>query len=235
MRTGTAFGIGVGPGDPELLTLKGLRLIEAAPVVAYPAPAGGESFARGIVARWLRPAQREIAIEVPMLPERFPAAAIYDNAAAAIGAELAAGQDVAILCQGDPFFYGSFIYLFTRLAGRFPVEIVPGVSSITACAAAARLPLTERTQTLTVVPATLDAAALERRLAAADAAAIIKLGRHFAKVRAALDRLGLTERATYVERASLANQRVLPLAEVAAETVPYFAMILLRGPAEAAS
>jgi precorrin-2/cobalt-factor-2 C20-methyltransferase len=235
MRHGTAFGIGVGPGDPELLTLKGLRLIEAAPVVAYPAPAGGESFARAIVARWLRPAQREIAINVPMLPERFPAAAIYDDAATAIGAELATGRDVAILCQGDPFLYGSFIYLFTRLAGRFPVEIIPGVSSINACAAAARLPLTERTQTLTVVPATLEASALERRLAAADAAAIIKLGRHFAKVRGALDRLGLTERATYVERASLPNQRILPLPEVAEGSVPYFAMILLRGPAEAAS
>ncbi|HZS81807.1 MAG TPA: precorrin-2 C(20)-methyltransferase [Stellaceae bacterium] len=234
MRAGTAFGIGVGPGDPELLTLKALRLIEAAPVVAYPAPEGGESFARGIVARWLKPAQREIAIEVPMRVERFPAQAVYDRTAAAIGAELAAGRDVAILCQGDPFFYGSFIHLFTRLAGRFPVEIVPGVSSLAACAAAARLPLTERNETLTIIPATLEAEALEARLAAAQSAAIIKLGRHFAKARAVLQRLGLAARAVYVERASLGSERILPLAEVAAESVPYFAMILLAAPARTA-
>ncbi|MBV9522060.1 MAG: precorrin-2 C(20)-methyltransferase [Alphaproteobacteria bacterium] len=232
MTTGTAFGIGLGPGDPELLTLKAVRLIAAAPVVAYPAPEGGASFARAIAARWLRPEQREIAIEVPMLPERFPAAGVYDRAAATIGGELTAGRDVAILCQGDPFFYGSFIYLFTRLAGRFPVEIVPGVASIAACAAAARMPLTERAQSLTIVPATLDEAHLERRLAAADAAAIVKLGRHFEKVRTVLNRLGLAERATYVERASLPTQRILPVAAVAAASVPYFAMILLRGPAE---
>lgn len=229
MRKGTAYGIGVGPGDPELLTLKGLRLIEAAPVVAYPAPEGGNSFARAIVARWLRPAQREIAIAVPMRPERFPAQAVYDRAAGEIADELEVGRDVAILCQGDPFFYGSFIYLFARLADRFPVAIVPGVSSITACAAAARLPLIGRTETLTVIPATLPEEELERRLPDADAAAIMKLGRHFAKVRAALDRLGLADRATYVEHASLPDQRVLPLAAVDAASVPYFAMILLRG------
>jgi precorrin-2/cobalt-factor-2 C20-methyltransferase len=226
---GTAYGIGVGPGDPELVTLKALRLLQAAPVVAYPAPDDGESFARSIVAQWLRPEQREIVIRVPMVAERFPAQEVYDRAAAEIGAALAAGTDVAILCQGDPFFYGSFMYLFTRLADRFPVAIVPGVSSLTACAAAAGTPLTARSETLTVLPATLDEAELERRLAGSEAAAIIKLGRNFEKVRAVLTRLRLDRRARYVERASLPNQRVLPLAEVAAGSVPYFAMIVLPG------
>ncbi len=148
MAGGTVYGIGVGPGDPELVTLKALRILRAAPVVAYPAPLAdgqlGESFARSIVAQFLTGAQREIAIGVPMAPERFPAQDVFDRAASEIGGEVAAGRDVAVLCQGDPFFYGSFIYLFARLAARFPVEIVPGVSSLTACAAAAGLPLAAR-------------------------------------------------------------------------------------------
>ena len=227
---GTLYGLGLGPGDPELVTLKALRRLRAAPVVAYPAPETGASFARSIVAAWLSPGQREIVIRVPMVAERFPAQAVYDAAAAEIGAVLAEGGDVAALCQGDPFFYGSFMHLFARLAGRFPVEIVPGVSSLTACAAAGHLPLAEYDETLTIVPATLEEAALERRLAEVEAAAIIKLGRHFAKLRRVLDRLGLAGRARYVERASLATQRILPLAEVAPETVPYFAMVLLAAP-----
>jgi precorrin-2/cobalt-factor-2 C20-methyltransferase len=228
---GTIYGIGVGPGDPELITLKALRILRAAAVVAYPAPPDGDSFARSIVAQFLDRGQREIVIRVPMVAERFPAQEVYDNAARAIGHEAAAGFDIAVLCQGDPFFYGSFMYLFARLASRFPVEIVPGVSSLAACAAAAGQPLAARDETLTVIPATLDEAELERRLAGAEAAAIIKLGRHFARVRDVLLRLGLGARAHYVERASMPTQRMLPLAEIDAATVPYFAMILLRGPA----
>ncbi|HEX3501039.1 MAG TPA: precorrin-2 C(20)-methyltransferase [Stellaceae bacterium] len=227
--TGTVYGLGVGPGDPELLTLKALRILRAAAIVAYPAPLDGDSFARSIVAQFLTGGQREIAIRVPMVPERFPAQDVYDRAAREIGDQAAAGLDVAILCQGDPFFYGSFMYLFARLATRFPVEIVPGVSSLTACAAAARHPLAARDETLTVIPATLGEAELERRLAGVEAAAIIKLGRHFTKVRDVLLRLGLAKRAHYVERASLPNEHILPLAEIDAAAVPYFAMILLRG------
>lgn len=231
MTAGTIYGLGVGPGDPELMTLKALRVLRAAAVVAYPAPLDGDSFARSIVAQFLTDAQREIVIRVPMVPERFPAQDVYDRAAREIGDEAASGSDVAVLCQGDPFFYGSFMYLFVRLAVRFPVEIVPGVSSLAACAAAVRQPLVARDQTLTVVPATLDESELERRLSGVEAAAIIKLGRHFTKVRAVLLRLGLGERAHYVERASLTNQRILRLADIDAAAVPYFAMILLRSPA----
>ena len=133
---------------------------------------------------------------------------------------------MAVPCEGDPFFYGSFQYLFTRLAGRFAVQVVPGVSSLMATAAAVPVPLTSRNDVLTVLPAPLDAAVLKERLAAADAAAVMKLGRHFDKVRAVIDELGLTARALYVERAGLPEQCVLPLAEVR-PPVPYFSMILV--------
>ena len=147
----TIYGLGVGPGDPELITVKALRRLRAAPVVAYPAPEQGASFARAIVARWLVPAQIELAIRVPMESARFPAEAVYDRAADEIMSHIAAGRDVAVLCQGDPFFYGSFMYLFARLAERGHVEVVPGVSSLTACAAAARWPLAARNDALGVL------------------------------------------------------------------------------------
>src|SRR5262245_54515234 len=140
---GRLYGLGVGPGDPELLTLKALRLLRAVAVVAYPAPERGDSFARSIVARWIADHQREIAIRFPMRPGP-PPTAIYDTAAANLAGELDRGHDVGLLCQGDPFFYGSFINIFTRLADRFCVEIVPGVSSLTACSAAAANPLVRR-------------------------------------------------------------------------------------------
>jgi precorrin-2/cobalt-factor-2 C20-methyltransferase len=226
--SGKVLGLGVGPGDPELITVKALRLLRQAAVVAYPAPETGASFARAILARWLSPAQREIVIRMPLESARFPAQAVYDEAARRIAAELAGDRDVAVLCQGDPFFYGSFMYLFDRLAERFPVDVVPGVSSLTACAAAARWPLAAREDALIVLPAGLGEQQLMCRLAEVQAAAIIKLGRHFAKVRSVLETLGLAADACYVERASLASERVLPLDRVDAASVPYFSMILLH-------
>jgi precorrin-2/cobalt-factor-2 C20-methyltransferase len=226
--SGRLYGLGLGPGDPELVTLKALRLLRVAPVVAYPAPAEGASFARAIIARWLSPAQREIAIRVPMEAARFPAEAVYDEAAQRLAQSLDSGDDVAVLCQGDPFFYGSFMYLFARLAAAYPVTVVPGVSSLTACAAAAAWPLAAREAPLLVLPAPLPDDELVRRMAAAETIALIKVGRHFARVRSLLDRLGLAGDARYVERASLASERVMALDAVDAATVPYFSMILLR-------
>src|SRR5205823_13741594 len=171
--------------------------------------------------------QEEIAIRFPMRPGP-PPAAIYDAAAARLSAVLDRGDDVAFLCQGDPLFYGSFAGIMTRLAPRHRVTVVPGVSSLTACAAAAGLPLVRRDDTLAVVPATLDEATLTRRLAEAECAAVIKLGRHFAKLRRVADRLGLLDGAIYIEHASLPDQRIAPLAAVDPASVPYFAMALLR-------
>lgn len=226
MSTGRLFGLGLGPGDPELVTLKALRLLRAAAVVAYPAPEGGASFARSIVAEWMAPTQREIAIAFPMRPGP-PPTAIYDRAAAAIAAELDEERDVVFLCQGDPFFYGSFAPIFTRLAPRYPVSVVPGVSSLVACAAAAATPLVQREETVTIIPATLPEAEIARRLADCDSAAVIKLGRHAEKLRRVLAELGLLAGAIYVERASQARERVARFSEIDPASVPYFAMALV--------
>jgi precorrin-2/cobalt-factor-2 C20-methyltransferase len=226
-QRGRLYGLGVGPGDPELLTLKALRLLRAVPVVAYPASEQGESFARTIVARWLEGHQREVAIRVPMRPGP-PPAAVYDAAAAALALELDRGYDIAFLCHGDPFFYGSFIHLFIRLSGRYRIEIVPGVSSLTACAAAAAAPLVAHNDILAVIPATLDETELLHRLADVETAVIVKLGRHAAKVRRVLEQLHLLDHALYVERATLPNQRVAPLACVEPAGAPYFSMVLMR-------
>jgi precorrin-2/cobalt-factor-2 C20-methyltransferase len=229
VSAGTAYGLGVGPGDPDLITVKALGLLRRCPVIAYPAPETGDSLARRIVAPHLEDRTPiEYAIRMPMDVARFPAEAVYDRAAADLGAHLAAGRDVAVLCQGDPFFYGSFMYLFARLAKRFTVEVVPGVSSLTACAAMLHWPLASRDDVLSVIPATLPEAELHARLAATDAAAIIKLGRHLPKLRRVLDALGLTASARYIERATLPEQAIRPLGEIADDAAPYFATVLVH-------
>ena len=225
--TGTLYGLGLGPGDPELLTLKAHRLLSAAPVIAYPAPEGGASFARAIAAPHLTGRQIEVPIVVPMRTDRFPAREIYDEAAAVIGRHLDAGRDVAALCEGDPFFYGSFMYLFERLAGRYPCEIVPGISSIMAGAAAIGRPLAARNDVLTVIPGPLPDAEIERQLKAADAAVIIKVGRHFSRLRALLEKMGESANAGYLERIGLPEERILPLEAVKGDGAPYFSMILV--------
>ena len=224
--TGTLYGIGVGPGDPELMTLKACRLIAAAKVVAYPAPDTGDSFARRIAADIIPAEAEEIPMVVPMRAERFPAQQVYAEAAEMIATHLDQGTDVAVLCEGDPFFYGSFMYLFSRLTDRFPVEIVPGVSSLTACAAALKRPLTARNDVLTVLPGPLPDNKLRKRIEAAQAIAIMKVGRHLGRIRALLDDMGLTANAGYIERASLGTEHVSKLAD-APDNAPYFSMILI--------
>jgi precorrin-2/cobalt-factor-2 C20-methyltransferase len=226
--SGTVWGVGVGPGDPELLTLKALRILRAAPVLAYPAPETGDSFARTIAAPHLPGGQQEIAIRMPLGDGAFPKGDIYDAAAESIAGHAVAGRDVAVLCEGDPFFYGSFMYLYARLAERCRVEIVPGVSSLMACADAGGVPLAAGSDVLSVIPAPLPEAELAARLAQCEAAAIIKVGRHLAKVRRVIAASGLMDRAHYVERATLPNQRLLPLAGMAADAAPYFSMVLVH-------
>jgi len=233
--TGTLYGLGVGPGDPDLLTVKAARLLRACPVVAYPAPDQGESLARRIAAPHLPGGQVEIAIRMELSPARFPAPEVYDDAASKIAAHLAAGRDVAVLCLGDPLLYGSFMYLFARLAGSHVVEIVPGVASPTAAAAALGLPLAARDDALAVIPAQLPDERIAACLAASDTSAIIKLGRHFARVRALLDTLGLAGSAHYIAHATMADQQILPLATIEPASVPYFSLIIVRRPGAAAS
>ena len=231
--SGTVYGLGVGPGDPELLTLKALRILRAAPVIAYPAPETGDSFARQIVAPHLPGGQQEIAIRMPLGDGQFPKAEIYEVAADKLLAQVAAGRDVAVLCEGDPFFYGSFLYLYERLVDRCPVQVVPGVSSLMACASVAGLPLARRNETLTVVPAPLPDDALRTRLAGAEALAIIKVGRHLGRIRRLLTDCARLDGACLVERATLATQRIAALRDLGDDVAPYFSMVLVPSPTAA--
>ncbi|MFD1695610.1 precorrin-2 C(20)-methyltransferase [Roseibium aestuarii] len=225
--TGTLYGVGLGPGDPELMTVKAHRLISTARVVAYPAPDTGESLARSIAAHLLAPDLREIPMVMPMRVERAPAQAIYDAASETIAEALSAGEDVVVLCEGDPFFYGSFMYVFERLSERFPCEIVPGVTSLTACAAALKRPLTARNDVLTVLPGPLPDDELRARIEAAQSIALMKVGRHLPRLKALLSDMGMLDRAGYVERASQPHARALPLADLDGDSAPYFSMILI--------
>ena len=238
MTKGTLFGLGVGPGDPELITMKALRRLQAAPVVAYPAAKGKKGNALTIVEGYLRPEQILLPLIYPVTTEKLPPPfsyedslrGFYDDSAAEVATHLDAGRDVAAICEGDPFFYGSFMYLHDRLADRYTTEVVPGVCSMLACASVVGAPLVYRNQVLTILSGVLPQDELTQRLRNTEAAAIMKLGTNFTKARAAITDAGLLDRALYIERATMSNQRTVPLALVDPDTVPYFAMILVPGP-----
>ena len=191
---GILYGVGLGPGDPELMTLKAYRLIAGAEVIAYPTLEGSNSFARSIASDIINPETEE--------------------------------KDVIVLCEGDPFFYGSFMYLFSRLNKEFECEVIPGVTSVTACAASIATPLTARNEVLTIIPGPINEVLLEQRVAGSEAIAIMKVGRHLPKIRRVLEKLDLTKFAYYIERATLPNQIVLPLSDAPLKA-PYFSMILV--------
>jgi precorrin-2/cobalt-factor-2 C20-methyltransferase len=225
-QLGRLYGLGIGPGDPELLTLKAHRILTSVPVIAYPTMENGKVLARAIVSDFISPDRIEIPIPLPFSVERS-SQPYYDIAAEQIAAHLSAGRDVAVLCEGEPMLYGSFMYLFQRLKDRFPTEVVPGISSTMASAGMLGAPITFRNDVLSIMPATLEAEILRDRLAVADAAVIIKLGRHFAKVRDVLLELGLFDRALYIERATQPNQRIVPIESIDPAEVPYWALILI--------
>lgn len=233
--TGRLWGVGIGPGDPELITFKAARVIAAAQVVAYHAGPDKPSIARQIAAAHVRADQIELPLIYPMTVGPSPDGRSYDRvlgdfyaaAERALGAHLEAGRDVAVLCEGDPMLFGSYMHLHVRLARRHPTEVVPGVTSPLAAAAALGAPIAFRDEAVAILPGTMSENELTRRLADSDAAVIMKLGRQFPKAVRALTRAGLIDRALYVERASMANQRILPIAEVDPAEVPYFAIILV--------
>src|SRR6202012_1153328 len=216
---GRLFGFGVVPGDPELITLKALRLLKAAPVVAYFVAKGKRGNAFGIIEAHLHDTQTRLPLVYPVTTEALEPplcyetiiSQFYDESAIVIADHLEAGRDVAVICEGDPFFYGSYMYLHDRLAGRFDAHVVPGVCSMLGGVAVLGVPLVYRNQSLSVLSGGFTEDDLKRRLEAADAAVIMKLGRNFEKVRRVLGELGLDERALYVERATMANQRIVPL------------------------
>jgi precorrin-2/cobalt-factor-2 C20-methyltransferase len=234
---GRLYGVGVGPGDPELLTLKAARIIAAADVVAHFAKQGNGSNGRASVAHLIRADAEELPLHYPVTTEipRLDAAyrarisGFYDAAAASVAARLDEGHAVAVLSEGDPFFYGSYMHLHVRLAGRYDTEVVPGVTAMSGCWSLAGVPIVQGDDVLAVVPATLPEAVLAERLASVEAAVVMKLGRNLPKVRRALDTAGVLDRAIYVERGTMAAGTVVRLADKADDEAPYFSLVLVPG------
>jgi precorrin-2/cobalt-factor-2 C20-methyltransferase len=237
MSAGKLLGVGVGPGDPELMTLKALRALGEADVVAHFAKAGNASHSRAIVERHLRPGVTELPLYYPVTTElpscsdgyRDSIREFYDGAAATIAAHLEAGRVVAVIAEGDPLFYGSYMHLHTRLAPHYPTEIVAGVTGMSGCWSSAGMPIAQGNDVFSVLPATLPEAELERRLADTDAVVVMKVGRHLPKLRRALERSGRLPRAIYVERGTMAGAKMIPLASKPDDEAPYFAIVLVPG------
>lgn len=232
------YGVGLGPGDPDYMTVRARDIILRADRLVHFCKRGRRGNARVTADAVIAPdPAREIAlafpvtIEVPVEDEGYtgPIAAFYDQAAEQLAGEMGQGRSLAVLCDGDPFFYGSFMHLWRRLAHRFPTEVVPGVTGMAGAWARAAAPITWGDDVMTVVPGTLAETELTRRLTDTDAAVIMKLGRNLPKVRRALQAAGLIERAIYVERATMAGQVVTRLADKPDDEAPYFSMILVPG------
>jgi precorrin-2/cobalt-factor-2 C20-methyltransferase len=236
-QNGRLLGVGVGPGDPELMTLKAMRALGEADVIAHFAKAGNESHSRAIAARHLPADVAELPLYYPVTTELPSCSAgyrdairdFYDSAAATIAAHIEAGRTVAVICEGDPLFYGSYMHLHARLAPRFPAEIVAGVTGMSGCWSAAGMPIAQGDDVFTVLPATLPEGELARRLADADAAVVMKVGRHLPKLRRALSRSGRLARAIYVERGTMADAKMIPLTAKPDDDAPYFAVVLVPG------
>ena len=227
--SGVLYGVGLGPGDPELMTLRAHRLISGAKVVAYPALAGAESFARSIAAGAMAPGVREIVMDVPMTTERGPAQAAYDVGAGEIAAVLEAGEDVVCLCEGDPFFYGSFMHLYTRLTHLVDVQVLPAITGMSGAWTATGAPITWGDDVLTVLMGTLEEKDLVRHMDDTDALVVMKIGRNFDKVVRALKVAGKFDDAWIVQFATMPNQSVTKLSEMTEDVTPYFSIIVVHG------
>ena len=236
---GTLQVIGVGPGDPELMTVKAARLIASARVIAYFARRGRRGHARTIADALVPHTAEELRLEYPfttelaVTDERYIAGmdAFHADCADRVASHLVRGFDVGLLCEGDPFFYGSSLALLDRLGATYSTTVIPGITGMSGCWTRAGTPMTHGDDVLSVLPGTLDEDTLAARLAGSDAAVIMKVGRNLPKIRAALHRSGRTDRAIYVERGTMPDERILPLAATEAMTAPapYFALVLVAG------
>jgi precorrin-2/cobalt-factor-2 C20-methyltransferase len=235
MSEGLLLGVGVGPGDPELLTLKAVRALESADVVAHFAKAGNASNARATAQKYLQPAARELPLRYPVTTEQPTADPAYrvvidrffDESAATIAEHLQAGRTVAVLSEGDPLFFGSYMHIHTRLMNRFRTQVIPGVTAMSGCWSAAGLPIVQGDDVLTVLPGTLEQSELVRRLRQNEPTVIMKLGRNLPKVRRSLIESNRLGNAIYVERGTMHNERMMPLADKSDDSAPYFAIVLV--------
>ncbi len=237
LRVGKVFGVGTGPGDPDLLTLKAVKALNGADVLAFFAKRGARGNGRTIVDAHVRsdilelPLVYPVTIEEDKNGESYKAAidAFFDASAAQIAAHLQAGRNVAVLSEGDPLFYGSYMHLHLRLAPYFPAEVIPGVTAMSGCWSLAGLPLVQGDDILSVLPGTLPEEALATRLASTDGAVIMKVGRNLPKIRRALASVGKLEGAIYVERGTMPTGAAMPLAERDESPAPYFSLVLVPG------
>jgi precorrin-2/cobalt-factor-2 C20-methyltransferase len=224
--SGKLYGIGVGPGDPELITLKSLRILRSSDVIFYIKSEQKESFARSIVAQYLNNNQLEIPIVMPMRSDQKYGQIIYDEACKTIKTHLDLEQNIVFLCEGDPFFYGSFMYIYQRLKGYCDIETVPGISSIMASASVSGRWLASRNDVFSTIPATLPDQIIKAQLETASSVAIIKLGRHYERVKLLLKKMDLEASSTLIENVTLENQVCVALKD-APNTAPYFSLILV--------
>ena len=235
--TGRLYGVGTGPGDPELLTLKAVRAIGEADVLAYFAKAGRSGNGRAIVEGILKPGMVELPLYYPVTVEidkehddyKSQITGFYDASAAAVAEHLAAGRTVAILSEGDPMFYGSYMHLHVRLAGRFPTEVIPGITAMSGCWSLSGLPIVQGDDVLSVLPGTMREEELSRRLGDTEAAVIMKVGRNLPKIRRALSNAGRLGEAVYVERGTTPSGKSMRLSEKLDDTAPYFSLVLVPG------
>jgi precorrin-2/cobalt-factor-2 C20-methyltransferase len=239
-KSGRLIGVGTGPGDPELLTLKAVRALEEADVVAFFAKRGSNGNARTIVGPHFRETWIELPLIYPVTTEidkdskeyREAITGFYEQSVHSVERHLENGKTVAILSEGDPLFYGSYMHLHVRLAGRWPTEVIPGVTAMSGCWSQTGTPIVQGDDILTVLPGTLSEFELARRLADTDAAVIMKVGRNLPKIRKALASTGMLQRAIYVERGTMANTSSVRLADKADDQAPYFSIVLVPGWAE---
>ncbi len=235
--TGRLFGVGTGPGDPELLTLKAVRALSEADVLAYFAKAGRTGNGRAIVEGLLKPGMVELPLYYPVTTEihkdhddyKSQITAFYDASAAAVAEHLAAGRTVAILSEGDPMFYGSYMHLHVRLADRFPTEVIPGITAMSGCWSLSGLPIVQGDDVLSVLPGTMGEEELSRRLVDTEAAVIMKVGRNLPKIRRALSKAGRLGEAVYVERGTTPVGKSMRLSEKLDDVAPYFSLVLVPG------
>ncbi|MFI9001377.1 precorrin-3B C(17)-methyltransferase [Streptomyces sp. NPDC053541] len=232
---GKLYGVGLGPGDPDLMTVAAVKAIAEADVIAYHSARHGRSIARSIAAGHIREDHIEERLMYPLTVEttdhpggyRGALDDFYEEAAARLAAHLDAGRTVAVLAEGDPLFYGSYQHMHKRLADRYDTTVIPGVTSVSAAAARLGEPLCEAEEVLTIVPGTLSEDELTARLAGTDSAVVMKLGRTFPTVKRALERAGRLDDARYVERAFMAGERTGRVAEIDPASVPYFSVAVL--------